>query len=311
MTIKIAIVGVGKIIRDQHLPALHANPGFELVAAASPYSVLEGVAMFKTLGEMLAAKPEIEAVVVSTTTQVRHEIAAEALKVGRHVLLEKPPGATLSEVEDLRALGEGSGKTLYASWHSRHAPAVAKTADWVKAHALASVEIEWKEDVRRWHPGQDWVWQAGGLGAFDPGINALSIATLVLPRFFATQAELSFPSNRDAPIAANLAFDLAGGGTMSMALDWRQTGEQIWDIRIQAKDGGRLRLSKGGQALEIDGAPVDVGPEREYPSIYETFAAMIAERRSEVDVRPLEQVADAFLLGERISVEPFDDEDKS
>jgi D-galactose 1-dehydrogenase len=43
------------------------------------------------------------------------------------------------------------------------------------------VNVIWREDVRVWHPGQDWIWQPGGLGVFDPGINALSIITHILP----------------------------------------------------------------------------------------------------------------------------------
>jgi D-galactose 1-dehydrogenase len=54
--------------------------------------------------------------------------------------------------------------------------------------------VEWKEDVRQWHPGQQWIWQPGGLGVFDPGINALSIVTWMLPRpIFLTASELVFP----------------------------------------------------------------------------------------------------------------------
>ena len=33
--IKVGIVGVGKIARDQHIPSIAANPDFELVAVAS------------------------------------------------------------------------------------------------------------------------------------------------------------------------------------------------------------------------------------------------------------------------------------
>ena len=43
---------------------------------------------------------------------------------GKHVFLEKPPGATLSEVADLQALADAKGLSLFASWHSRYAPAV-------------------------------------------------------------------------------------------------------------------------------------------------------------------------------------------
>ena len=50
------------------------------------------------------------------------------------------------------------------------------------------------------------IWQAGGLGVFDPGINALSILTHILPDRLAIQdAELSYPTNCQTPIAARLA----------------------------------------------------------------------------------------------------------
>src|SRR5437899_2197349 len=138
-------------------------------------------------------------------------IACKALMteggVGKHVLLEKPPGATVSELEPLVAAARESGRTLFATWHSRFAPAVEPARSFLASREIKSVVVEWKEDVRVWHPGQAWIWEPGGLGVFDPGINALSIMTHILPRpFFLTRAELSFPRNRAAPIAADLAF---------------------------------------------------------------------------------------------------------
>jgi D-galactose 1-dehydrogenase len=46
---------------------------------------------------------------------------------------------------------------------------------------VARGRITWREDVRKWHPGQDWVFEPGGMGVFDPGINALSILTISCP----------------------------------------------------------------------------------------------------------------------------------
>ncbi len=304
---KIAIVGVGKIVRDQHVPALADNPAFELAATASPHSTLDGVDNYTSLHDLLASRPDIEAVAVCTPPQVRHAIARTALMAGKHVLLEKPPGATVSEVRGLRDLANSQGLTLYATWHSRHAPAVAASKAWVEAHPVSKVEIVWREDVRRWHPGQAWIWEAGGLGVFDPGINALSIATLILPPFFITASDLFVPANRQAPIAAKITFNLQGADTMTADFDWRQEGPQTWDIRLDAKDGARLRLSLGGAELEIDGAPVVQGPVREYGGIYDRFAELLGAKSSDVDVSPLAQVADAFLLGRRLVVEPFYD----
>jgi D-galactose 1-dehydrogenase len=303
--IKIAIIGVGKIVHDQHAPVLRADPDFEIVAAASPNSTLEGTPTYKTPEEMYAAHPEIDAVAVCTPPQIRHALARQALLARKHVLLEKPPGATVSEVAGLSALAAQQQLTLFATWHSRHAAGVEPARDWVASHRLTSAEVVWREDVRRWHPGQAWIWKAGGLGVFDPGINALSIVTRILPPFFLKQAELEFPSNCDAPIAAKLAGAVEGGAVITCDFDWRQTGPQTWDVRLQAEGGHSLRLSMGGEQMEIDGKPVELKPQSEYASIYRRFSALVRSGGSDADVSPLQQVADAFMLGRRIAVEPF------
>ena len=207
MTIRLAIVGLGKIAGDQHIPAIAGTDGIELAAIADPSGGIDGVAHFATLDQLLADAPEIDAVALCTPPQVRSALAAAALKAGKHVLLEKPPGATVSELDPLIATARQTGRTLFAAWHSRFAPAVEPARNFLADRQIKSVVVEWKEDVRVWHPGQAWIWEPGGLGVFDPGINALSILTRILPRpFFLTRSELSFPRNRAAPIAADLVF---------------------------------------------------------------------------------------------------------
>lgn len=303
--IKIGLVGLGKIARDQHLPALDANPDFELVAVASRNASLDDVAHFATLEDMLDAMPELDAVALCTPPTVRYAQARLALARGKHVLLEKPPGATLSEVEDLSHQAEAAGRTLFATWHSRHAPGVAPAREWLAERAITSVEIQWKEDVRVWHPGQDWIWEPGGMGVFDPGINALSIVTSILPNaFFLREATLYVPENRQAPIAANLAFSDAIGTPINAEFDFLQTGPQTWDIHLDT-DAGRLTLSKGGSQLFIDGRLEHEAAEPEYPGLYARFAELIDASRCDVDVAPLRHVADAFLLGRREAVAAF------
>ena len=101
--IRLALVGIGKIARDQHVPALSATDGIELVAIADPSGGIDGIAHFATLDRLLADAPEIDAVALCTPPQVRSALAAVALKAGKHVLLEKPPGATVSELGPLIA----------------------------------------------------------------------------------------------------------------------------------------------------------------------------------------------------------------
>lgn len=303
--IRVAIVGLGKIARDEHVPAIAATAGIELAAIASRNASIDGVEHFATLDDMLESTSDIDAVALCTPPQARHLQAAAALKAGKHVLLEKPPGATVSELTPLIAVARQTGRTLFATWHCRFAPAIEPARDFIANRRIKSVAVEWKEDVRVWHPGQAWIWEPGGLGVFDSGINALSILTRILPRpFFLTKAELSFPGNRAAPIAADLAFSDETGLPIRAEFDWRQTGPETWDIHVDT-DAGRLTLSSGGSRLVHDGRTLVDEQEAAYRGIYQRFVELIASRVSDVDLSPLVHVGDAFMLGRRREVEPF------
>lgn len=305
--IRIAIVGVGKIARDQHLPSIAGNAAFELAATVSRSGGIDGVPNFDTVEALLEARPDIDALSLCQPPQFRYEAAAKALAARRNLMLEKPPGATVSEVQALQSLAARNGVTLFATWHSRFAAAVEPARQWLSERTPRRVTVTWKEDVRLWHPGQAWIWQPGGLGVFDPGINALSIVTAILPQpIHLVDAVLEFPAGRDAPIAAHLNFAGAGGLVTTADFDWRHTGPQTWDIEVET-DAGLLKLAMGGGRMEIDGKPVVAGDDREYAGIYSRFAKLIARGGSDVDLAPLVQVADAFMLGRREVVEAFED----
>lgn len=307
MAVRIGIVGVGKIAQDQHVPAIGSMSEFELIATASRLGRVKGVQSFQTIEEMLTALPALDAVSLCQPPQVRFHAARAAILAGKHVFLEKPPGATLGEVEILKELARARKVTLFASWHSREASGVAAARAWLANRTLRSARIEWKEDVRYWHPGQAWIWEPGGLGVFDPGINALSILTEILPQpILVESARLSFPVNRSAPIAAEIAFRDTMGTPGSASFDWRQSGPPVWNIEVDTADGLVL-LSKGGMELCIAGERQNTAPGAEYRRLYGKFASLIADRSSDVDLAPLRHVADAFLRGNRLNVEAFED----
>lgn len=305
MTVRIAIVGYGKIARDQHLPAIRADERFELaVVATRQGNPGLGVPWFATAPELFAAMANgLDAVAICTPPDVRHPIASTALAAGLHVLLEKPPAATLGEIDDLVQRAARAGRTLFATWHSQHAAGVEGARRALADAAVASLDIRWFEDVRKWHPGQEWIWAPGGFGVFDPGINALSIATRILPMpLFVREARLIVPTGRQQPIAAELRF---AGGDFAARMDWRNVEDEQWTIRVGTAEGQTVELSDGGARLRIDGADQPVAGDDEYPSLYRRFAALIAAGESEVDREPLRIVADAFLIGRREATEPF------
>ena len=305
--IRIGLVGLGKIARDEHLPAIAHTEGAELVAVASRNATAEGYAHYPDLAAMLAGQPDIDAVILCQPPQVRYDAAREALLAGKHVFLEKPPGATLSEVAALVDIAGSQGVTLYASWHSRYSAPVAQARVWCAVRTLTRVEINWKEDVRRWHPGQDWIWEAGGFGVFDPGINALSILTDVLEdRVRLIDATLHIPAGRAAPIAAEMAMATSGGVPITAEFDWRQTGPQIWQILFEAGDEHYL-FAQGGDDAANTASGEESAISQEYRAMYRRFVDLVRSGESDVDVAPLQLVADACLRGTSCITAPFED----
>ena len=304
MATKVALVGIGKIAVDQHVPAINASPDWDLAATVSRNGHVEGVPAFTDFATFLAERPDVPVVSLCLPPVPRFAYAEAALKAGRHVMLEKPPGATLAEVHELEVLAQARGLTLYATWHSRMAHAVAPAKAWLADTTVRQAHITWREDVRKWHPGQDWVFQPGGMGVFDPGINALSILTEILPGpVHLTRATLEFPENRQTPIAARLTFT----NQVTADFDWRQEGPQTWDIEV-VTDKGNLALRMGGNVLEIEGKPV-AGENTimgEYPALYARMADLVRNGNSDVDLAPMIHVADALTLGERITTAAFD-----
>ena len=308
MRLKVGLLGIGKIARDQHIPSLNANSSFQLVACASRNATVSGLLNFPDLDTMLAAVPDLHCISICTPPQAHFDAALTALRAGKHVMLEKPPTATTRQIALLADEAVRAGRTLFQTWHSRFAAGVDAAREFLRTRKVVSGRIVWKEDVYQWHPGQRWIWEPGGFGVFDPGINALSLLTAILPiEVFVEGALLEFPENQQSPIAARLRMRTEDGVEIGAEFDFRQKGEQSWDIELVTTTGV-LKLARGGAELSIDGKSVtaDESMAGEYPRLYKRFAELCQAGKSEVDWRPFQLVADAFLIGERRIVAPHE-----
>lgn len=303
--IRLGLVGYGKIAQDQHVPAIHGSDRFELVAVATLGQHCPGVPNFSSLAELLAEGPAVDAIAFCTPPQGRFALVEQALKAGKHVLVEKPPCSTLGEALALIDGVNAAGVSGLFAWHSRFAPGVGNAVQWLEGKTLKQVRIDWKEQVRKWHPGQAWIWQAGGLGVFDPGINALSIVTELLPRaLFVESANLSVPSNCQSPIAASLQMRSGEDVRVIAELDFDHSVNEQWRIELQC-DEGVMRLDAGGAQVSIDGVTQAVSEKGEYPAMYGHFARLIDGGKSDLDLQPLRIVADSFFVGSKETVAAF------
>jgi D-galactose 1-dehydrogenase len=308
MVYRVAVMGLGKIAQDEHLPAIARSDSFELVATVSSRGEDVGVPTFTSLADLVASGIEVDAMSLCMPPMARFDLAREAVDAGFHLLLERPPTSTVGQLDALLDHAAERDRVVFTAWHSRHNAAVREAAERLADSTVSRMRVIWKEDVRYWHPGQEWIWEPGGFGVFDPGINALSLIPHVLPEpVVVSDAEISIPANRSTPIAATIRFRHVSGrdADLTAEFDWLQTGDPSWDIAIETTAGMTLRLSKGGTELRVDDALIDTGGVGEYTDIYRRFASLLASGEADADGQPLRLVSDCLMLGRRVAVAAF------
>lgn len=113
--LRTAVVGLGRIGWQYHIPSIRANPGFRLVAVVDPLEDRRaeasrefGVEAHSDVASMLeAARPDL--VVLASPSHVHADQALFAMRQGANVFCDKPMAATLADadrmVDGMRATG--------------------------------------------------------------------------------------------------------------------------------------------------------------------------------------------------------------
>lgn len=325
MTINIAIVGLGMIAKNHHVPNILANPSFKFSAVVEPTGIgHQGLPVYKTQAELFAAHPEISAVSLCTPPRIRMQLAVEALRAKRHVLLEKPPAETMSEFDMIKEEAALAGTSLFATWHTQYNEAVVKCRELLAAKIKAgghmtSLFVHWKENVGVHHPGQDWLFAQGGFGAFDNGINAFSVLRAILPqRIWIKAATLETPLNRDCSIRGLIHVGLQGSPGEYDKIDDKfrieldnlyQGSGPCWEMTMTTSDGTQIRLLESASRLLVNGTEIPCTPSRhmatEYKLIYARFQELIASKKSDADGWPLQFCADACLMAKHVDAPEY------
>jgi scyllo-inositol 2-dehydrogenase (NADP+) len=120
--IGVGLIGYGLGGSAFHAPLVQAEPGLRLHAVATSRAERvrhdhPGVRVVASPAELLA-DPAVQLVVVAAPNAVHHELAAAALRAGRHVVVDKPFTLATAEADDLIALAEAGGRKL-SVFHNR------------------------------------------------------------------------------------------------------------------------------------------------------------------------------------------------
>src|SRR5579864_2958019 len=128
-----AIIGCG-LIGKKRLRCL--PPGSKLVIACDT-NLLRAEDLVKTAqaGRAIAdfkqavADPQVEAVIVATINSALAEVTTAAIRAGKHVIVEKPAGISVEQIDELIALAKKHKVCVRVGFNHRFHPAFTKARE--------------------------------------------------------------------------------------------------------------------------------------------------------------------------------------
>lgn len=316
--IKLGIVGLGNIGKVQ-FEALTKFPQTNFEVAAVADSQLSEVTKalvgtetnFYLDYKELLSRPDIFAVSINTPPDTHYTLVMDALNVGKHVLVEKPPALTVEECRDMIKLANEKGKVLFMAFHARYNLAVEEARQELEGKNVTGVNIKYAEYALNYHHPDGWIFNpeiAGGGVLMDSGINALSIVTEVLPKIEFEPSNVHFEQTENFKVETgaevDLRFDESGKGHISM--DWMHEGPEIRQVAFSTDTGDRYVVDiVKNQLIKNDVAIYEVGDDSkemvdqhsEYRRVYEDFACHIAQGNSLTSIKELAFIKKAYEIG--------------
>ena len=316
------IVGYGEIASKAHTPAIEQRADCNIQAIVdinptaaslllSKSSKKKNIPCYTSLSSALQQHPDINAASICTPQSATMDYAYESVELyGLHTLLEKPPGDH-TRLPRLLEIAKEKNVTVFTAYHSTVPPGIPYIQEWVQQNhsSITKIKIEWKENVRKWHPNQQWVTTRDGLGVLDILFNPISLLVYVLPngppQF--VSANLIRPSNWQSPISGTVSMLSTSSTTgqrsipigAEFAWDYEPSltktdPEEIWDISFEAttttsskittmviKDGGAQVYIDDDRVTTEPTADYMIGPE--YVNLYSRFVHLIQQGESYVD----------------------------
>lgn len=263
--LRVGLVGAGSWARNVHAPGLADHPATRLSAVftrraeagrelAQPYDAEVCAGLDELLGQ-------VDAVAFAVPPAAQAELATEAAKAGKHVILEKPIAADVAGAERLAGAVSEAGVASLVMLTLRYATA---TRDWLADLAAAG---GWSGGAVRWLSGgllggpyasSPWR-QVDGNTPSDVGAHAFDLLDAALGTIERVRSAQRGPSD-----LWHVVFEHEGGAlssaTLSMRLPMRPS---VVEFAVYGEHGYRTLGRKEGAAGQS------------YTALLDDFAAMI------------------------------------
>jgi len=148
-------------------------------AAAAPLARRHGARACATVQELLSLGPEV--VVVATVHDRLAPLAALALAAGAHVLVEKPAGMSVSQIDRLLECQQAAGLLVKVGFNHRFHPGIARAVQEVHSGRYGELMHLRARYGHGGRPGYDREWRveparSGGGELIDQGMHLLDLS---------------------------------------------------------------------------------------------------------------------------------------
>lgn len=258
--LRVAVVGAGANIAEQHLTAIESTPGAELAAVCDVNPASEERLRARTTAPYFADLHQMlrevgpDVVSVLTPHPFHASVAEAALAAGAHVLVEKPMAVTASEADRMIAVAAEHGRVLAVSFQHRFSPMTERLHEWVHSGELGEiVRIEVTEPwlrtaayfrVATWRA--TWRGEGGGV-LLNQAPHALDLLThLMGPPIRVTGLTRTVRHGTQCEDTAHALLEWEGGavGYFASTTIEPETGRRLELVADRAKvvvEGGTLR----------------------------------------------------------------------
>ena len=138
--------------------------------------------------EQVVSSPNVDVVMIATINSALAPIALAAVKNGKHVLVEKPGGVTVSELNEIESAAKKSGALVRVGYNHRFHPACLKALEIFRSGALGPMMFVRGRYGHGGRVGYEKEWRAnpklsGGGELIDQGVHLIDLAGVFLGEF--------------------------------------------------------------------------------------------------------------------------------
>lgn len=270
-SVKLGLIGCGRVAEERHLPALEHVPGVEVCAVTDldparvdAVSDRWGIPTRHYETADLLADDQLDAVGILTPTSSHTEIGIAALDAGKHVLVEKPLALDTSECRALEERASRSPLKVVVGFNLRWHRLVRRARDVIQSGELGRIRAirSTYSHFRRGELAPDWHRKTtlGGGVSFNEGVHHYDLWRFLLDTGVAVVSSFSRPSEHfeDETCVTNARLE---DGTLATAVFTFTTSPNS-EIEIYGERGRLLVSCYRFDGLEFIGAtryPGDLG----------------------------------------------------